>query len=294
MADKAPRILLGDTHPDTRTVLEVICREQGWEFTAVESSFQILRMLRDASDIALVMVDPELPGSGISGKEVAKTIKTSGQFGALPVVFVLHEGVAAPEGIAVNGTIQIATAGPARVLAAMREAMGVAADSRVAAPQPVDEAPRVVATTASRAAAVAPVPAEAPAHAARILVADTVATARTVLEPLCEHQGWELTIVESGFQALRVVRDTDVDLVLINPQLQAAGVSGADIARTIKGAAQFRKLPVVFLLHEGRAVPEGAKVDGAVEVDAWPAARLVETLTAAMRRSAGTAESGSA
>ena len=294
MADKALRILLGDTHPDTRTVLEVICREQGWEFTAVESSFQILRMLRDASDIALVMVDPELPGSGISGKEVAKTIKTSGQFGALPVVFVLHEGVAAPEGIAVNGTIQIATAGPARVLAAMREAMGVAADSRVAAPQPVDDAPRVVATTASRAAAVARVPAEAPAHAARILVADTVATARTVLEPLCEHQGWELTIVESGFQALRVVRDTDVDLVLINPQLQAAGVSGADIARTIKGAAQFRKLPVVFLLHEGGAVPEGAKVDGAVEVDAWPAARLVEALTAAMHRSTGTAESGSA
>ena len=293
MADKVPRILLGDTHPDTRTVLEVICREQGWEFTAVESSFQILRMLRDASDIALVMVDPELPGSGISGKEVAKTIKTSGQFGAIPVVFVLHEGVAAPEGIAVNGTVQIATAGPARVLAAMREAMGVAADSRVAAPQPVDEAPRVVATTASRAAAVAPVPAEAPAQSARILVADTVATARTVLEPLCEHQGWVLTIVESGFQALRVVRDTDVDLVLINPQLQAAGVSGADIARTIKSAAQFRKLPVVFLLHEGGAVPEGAKVDGAVEVDAWPTARLVEALTAAMRRSPGTAESGS-
>src|SRR5207244_215460 len=292
MADKVPRILLGDTHPDTRTVLEVICREQGWEFTAVESSFQILRMLRDASDIALVMVDPELPGSGISGKEVAKTIKTSGQFGAIPVVFVLHEGVAAPEGIAVNGTVQIATAGPARVLAAMREAMGVAADSRVAAPQPVDEAPRVVATTASRAAAVAPVPAEAPAQSARILVADTVATARTVLEPLCEHQGWVLTIVESGFQALRVVRDTDVDLVLINPQLQAAGVSGADIARTIKSAAQFRKLPVVFLLHEGGAVPEGAKVDGAVAVDAWPTARLVEALPGALRRSPGTAESG--
>src|SRR5438132_1068123 len=293
MADKALRILRGATHPDPRTVLEVICREQGWEFTAVESSFQILRMLRDASDTALVMVDPELPGSGISGKEVAKTIKTSGQFGALPVVFVLHEGVAAPEGIAVNGTVQIATAGPARVLAAMREAMGAAAEGRAAATQPVEEAPRVVATTASHAAAVAPVPAEAPAHPARILVADTVATARAVLEPLCERQGWELTVVESGFQALRVVRDTDVDLVLINPQLQAAGVSGADIARTIKSAAQFRKLPVLFLLHAGGAVPEGAKVDGAVEVDAWTAARLVEALTAAMRRSGGTAESGS-
>ena len=172
----------------------------------------------------------------------------------------------------------------------MREAMGVAGESRAAAPPPVDEAPRIVATTASPAAAVAPAPAEAPAHPARILVADTVASARAVLEPLCERQGWELTVVESGFQALRVVRDTDVDVVLINPQLQAAGVSGADIARTIKSAAQFRKLPVLFLLHEGGAVPEGAKVDGAVEVDAWTAARLVEALTAAMRRSAGAAE----
>src|SRR5439155_1650611 len=86
----------------------------------------------------------------------------------------------------------------------------------------------------------------------------------------------------SGFQALRVVRDTDVDVVLINPQLQAAGVSGADIARTIKSAAQFRKLPVLFLLHEGGAVPEGAKVDGAVEVDAWTAARRVTALNAAV------------
>src|SRR5207244_12951909 len=91
--------------------------------------------------------------------------------------------------------------------------------------------------------------------------------------------------------ARRVGRDADVRLVLSNPQLQAAGVSGADIARTIKSAAQFRKLPVVFLLHEGGAVPEGAKVDGAVEVDAWPAPRLVEALTAAMRSSPWTAES---
>src|SRR5437879_12338255 len=69
-------------------------------------------MLRDASDTALVMVDPELPGSGISGKEVAKTIKTSGQFGALPVVFVLHEGVAAPRASPSTGRSRSPPPGP--------------------------------------------------------------------------------------------------------------------------------------------------------------------------------------
>ena len=105
-------------------------------------------------------------------------------------------------------------------------------------------------------------------------VADTVVTTRTVLEPLCERHGWELIAVESGFQVLRVVRDTAVDLVLINPHVQAAGVSGVDIARTIKASAQFRKIPVLFVLHAGTVVPAGAKVDGEVEVDTWPAVRL--------------------
>ena len=293
MANPTIRILLGDTHPEGRAMLTTICQEQGWELTAVESSFQILRMLRDATDIALVMVDPELPGSGISGKEVAKTIKTSGQFGSLPVVFVLRPGVPAPDGVPVNGVIEITTASPTHILAAMRGAMGGVAAGRA---EPVEEAPRAIPTTAaSAAAAVAPVPLEAPAaHPVRILVADTVTTTRATLEPLCENHGWELILAESGFQALRVVRDTDLDLVLINPHLQAAGVSGADIARTIKGAAQFRKLPVLYLLHEGEAAPDGAKVDGAVEVDVWPAARLAGALTAAMRHSAGIVASGAA
>jgi CheY-like chemotaxis protein len=286
------RVLLGDTNPESRAVLEPLCAEQGWELLAVESSFQILRMIRDTSEIALVVVNPALPGSGVSGKDVARTIKTSSQFSALPVLFVLHEGQAMPEGCAVNGAIEIDRSGPARLLAAMREAMGLAGDgdeaAPVAEPSPDPEAPRAVATDAGGAmAAVAPMPEHAaPTRAARVVVADTDARTRGVLDPLFARQGWEMVAVESGFQVLRAVRDSEVDLVLINPSLQASGVSGADIARTIKGASQFRKLPVYFVVHEGQTPPK-ATVDGVIELGAWPPARILSTLNVAMGRSHG-------
>jgi len=320
MSDQAFRILLGDTHPESRAVLEAICQEQEWEFTAVESSSQLLRLLRAESDFSLVMVDPTLPGAN---PDVAKTIKASTRSGSVPVMFVLHKGVGAPKGTPVDGSIEIDHAGPARVLAAMREAISGAGAAQQEDPRTAEESPAppalavvppslsvvpsapgtriLVADTAMMTGSEDAQPAEEASRVAvpasvgrgssdrtvRILVADTVVTTRTVLEPLCERHGWELIAVESGFQVLRVVRDTKVDLVLINPHVQAAGVSGVDIARTIKAAAQFRKIPVLFLLHAGTVAPAGAKVDGAVEVDAWPAARLGSALSAAMSRAGG-------
>lgn len=296
MTDQTAHVLLGDSRPASRALFESLCAEQGWHLLAVESSFQVLRMVRDTSDIALVLLDPALPGSGVSGRDVAKTLKASSQFGALPVLFVLHRGEPVPEGAAVNGSIRIDTA-PAAVLAAMREAMGGAASAAPrpeAAPEPAPPAeepsPREL-TAAAAAPALRPVETPAAetapaARSARVIVADTVATTRAVLDPLFERHGWEMLAVESGFQVLRIVRDTEVDLVLINPTLQASGVSGADIARTIKGAAQFRKLPVLFVLHRGQTPPEGAKVDGAVEIDAWAPTRVAAAINTAMGRAA--------
>jgi CheY-like chemotaxis protein len=293
MTDHRVRILLGDTNPASHAILGPICEQQGWELLVAESSFQILRMIRDASDIGLVMVNPALPGSGVSGKDVARTLKGSSQFGALPVMFVLHEGQTMPEGCAVNGAIEVDRSEPARLLAAMRDAIGIGGDGEHPAPAtgtaPEPEAPRAVtAEPAPVLTAVAPAPDHAPSgRSARIVVADTVARTRSVLEPLFARQGWELIGVESGFQVLRAVRDSEVHLVLINPNLQASGVSGADIARTIKGASQFKKLPVYFVVHEGQTSPKAAMVDGVVELDGWPPARILSTLNAAMGRPEG-------
>ncbi len=127
MAPQTVRILLGDTRPESRAALEPLCEEQGWQLLAVESSFQVLRMIRDTSEIGLVLINPALPGSGVSGRDVARTIKASAQYGALPVMFVLHEGETAPEGLSVNGVLEIDRSGPARLLATMRGAMGIGA-----------------------------------------------------------------------------------------------------------------------------------------------------------------------
>ena len=122
----------------------------------------------------------------------------------------------------------------------------------------------------------------------RLLLADTTPDSRAVLEPLIKSEGWEMLSVESSFQVLRTVRDANVDLVLINPDLPGSGVTGADVAKTLKGATQFRHLPVLFLLRGERAAPPGIPADGSIVVDRWGSARILHTLKQAL----GLAEAG--
>lgn len=116
----------------------------------------------------------------------------------------------------------------------------------------------------------------------RLLLADTTPASRTLLEPLVRNEGWEILSVESSFQVLRTVRDAHVDIVLINPDLPGSGVTGTDVAKTLKGATQFRHLPVLFLLHEGRPAPKGIPVDGSIEVDRWEPERIFHTIKEAL------------
>ncbi len=116
----------------------------------------------------------------------------------------------------------------------------------------------------------------------RLLLADTTPASRTLLEPLVRTEGWEMLSVESSFQVLRTVRDASVDIVLINPDLPGSGVTGTDVAKTLKGATQFRHLPVLFLLHGGRPAPKGIPVDGSIEIDRWEPARIFHTIKQAL------------
>ena len=116
----------------------------------------------------------------------------------------------------------------------------------------------------------------------RLLLADTTPASRALLEPLVTNEGWVMLSVESSFQVLRTVRDASVDIVLINPDLPGSGVTGADVAKTLKGATQFRHLPVFFLLHGERPAPTGIPVDGSIEVDRWEPARVLHTIKQAL------------
>src|SRR3990172_2016386 len=117
----------------------------------------------------------------------------------------------------------------------------------------------------------------------RLLLADTTPDSRAILEPLVKNEGGELLCVESSFQVLRTVRDAHVDLVLINPDLPGSGVTGADVAKTLKSATQFRHLPVLFLLRGDRAAPVGIPADGSVLLDRWGPARILHALKQALR-----------
>jgi DNA-binding response OmpR family regulator len=284
MTDNMPTIVLGDAAASARAALEPVCRELGWELVVVESSFQVLRMIRDRADIALVAISPDLPGAGVSGRDVARTIKVNSQYQSIPVVFVLHTGEAPPEGHPVDGVIEIDRWEPARLAAALRAAMAGDATPMVAPSPPGGLARGDDGVAAATAAAARPQTSAPPARPARILIAAATAEARGLIDPLARRQGWQPTYVQSGFHALRMARDAEFDLVLIDPGLQAAGVSGVDIARTIKTAGHGRRVPVLFVLAGGQAPPAGVTVDGAVDLDPARPGRLLNAINRGLGR----------
>jgi FixJ family two-component response regulator len=111
----------------------------------------------------------------------------------------------------------------------------------------------------------------------RVLIADGATASRT-LEPALRRAGWNVVTVTSSLEVLRAVRDHDISVVLIDPALPGAGVSGVDVVRTLKSAPRFRELPVFFLLRAGQAVPAGVLADGAFELDQVRRETLLKTL----------------
>jgi hypothetical protein len=59
-------------------------------------------------------------------------------------------------------------------------------------------------------------------------------------------------------------------------------VTGADVAKTLKSATQFRHLPVLFLLRGDRAAPVGIPADGSILLDRWGPARILHALKEAL------------
>jgi DNA-binding NtrC family response regulator len=111
----------------------------------------------------------------------------------------------------------------------------------------------------------------------RVLIADGATASRT-LEPALRRAGWNVVTVTSSLEVLRAVRDHDINVVLIDPALPGAGVSGVDVVRTLKSAPRFRELPVFFLLRAGQGMPAGVAADGAFELDRLSRETLLKTL----------------
>ncbi len=116
-----------------------------------------------------------------------------------------------------------------------------------------------------------------------VLIADGTPASRTLLEPPLRRAGWHVVTVSSSFEVLRAVRDHDVSVVLIDPELPGTGVSGIDVVRTLKSAPRFREVPVFFLLRGGQEPPAGLRVEGTVDLDPRSADTLPERMRGLLR-----------
>jgi DNA-binding response OmpR family regulator len=80
---------------------------------------------------------------------------------------------------------------------------------------------------------------------ARVLVADDDADIRDLVAFKLAQSGHQVTAVEDGMAALRVVREQPLDLVLLD--IRMPGMSGLDVCRELRAADETAALPVILI-----------------------------------------------
>lgn len=80
---------------------------------------------------------------------------------------------------------------------------------------------------------------------ARVLIADDDADIRDLVAFKLIQSGHEVTAVEDGMAALRMVRGQPLDLVLLD--IRMPGMSGLDVCRELRAAPGTASLPVILI-----------------------------------------------
>lgn len=82
-----------------------------------------------------------------------------------------------------------------------------------------------------------------PAHKAVILLVDDERDHLVITKKFLDGQGYECVCVERGWDALRVLQERPIDLILLD--LHMPGMDGYSLAEKILGREQFRNIPIV-------------------------------------------------
>ncbi|MET9389347.1 response regulator [Streptomyces sp. NPDC006624] len=80
---------------------------------------------------------------------------------------------------------------------------------------------------------------------ARVLIADDDADIRDLVAFKLAQSGHRVTAVEDGMTALRLVREHQPDLVLLD--IRMPGLSGLDVCRELRAAPETAALPVILI-----------------------------------------------
>lgn len=90
-----------------------------------------------------------------------------------------------------------------------------------------------------------PLAADTVAHSPTILVVDDQAVIRRLLSRHLEAQGYRVVSADSGEQALQVIEQVDIDVVLLDVVMR--GLDGYDVCRHLKSDARTMFIPVVMV-----------------------------------------------
>lgn len=98
--------------------------------------------------------------------------------------------------------------------------------------------------------------------ASRVLIVDDILDNLNMLTDLLEEEGHEVKIAMSGKEALKAVKETPPDLILLD--IQMPGMDGYEVCERLKSLKETRDIPVIFLsaLNETRDILRGFEVGG--------------------------------
>lgn len=78
-----------------------------------------------------------------------------------------------------------------------------------------------------------------------ILIVDDEATAQQTMIAMLEGQGYQLELAKDGFQALKLLEDLPVDLILLDVMLP--GMDGFEVCRRIRSTTRLAEVPIIIL-----------------------------------------------
>jgi two-component system alkaline phosphatase synthesis response regulator PhoP len=85
---------------------------------------------------------------------------------------------------------------------------------------------------------------------AKILIADDEPNIVAALEFLLQRDGYEVIVARNGEEALKLVEDSDPDLVLLDVMMPVR--SGYEVCTRIRERADWRHIKIIMLSAKGR------------------------------------------